>query len=334
MITEIDMPMGRSFGGGAACLAVVALALPGSLRAIKVQTRPVARNLAMPRMSMLEEKVTVRFANGPLGKDVRVQANAGDILLHVADQAGIEIPRGCKSGVCGSCTVDVVDHDWTAGDAATVQTERTDGADVGVREGMQIVRACSTRVMLLPGQSEMVIDLFRMGDKESGAPKGSMDRFSGDWENEFVPDYKANLGQAEDVVGTKTSKTFSYGAAGVAPWDMVGEGSIDMQRGAMGAVSIRPMQQSPIEDPEQPPHIDDLDEARSRPRPNVPERSESDDIEDLQEARRRTMAQARAAANSRTNPANPDLQPNPAERPSERAPTFAAGGVAPWDTIW
>ena len=32
---------------------------------------------------------------------------------------------------------------------------------------MQIVRACSTRVMLLPGQSEMVIDLFRMGDKDS-----------------------------------------------------------------------------------------------------------------------------------------------------------------------
>ena len=136
------------------------------------------------------------------------------------------------------------------------------------------------------------------------------------------------MGQAEDVIGTKTSKTFSYGAAGVAPWDMVGEGSIDMQRGAMGAVSIRPMQQLSVEDPEPPPHVDDLDEARS------PERSESDDIENLQETRRRKMAQARAAADSRTNPANPDLQPNPAERPSERAPSFAAGGVAPWDTIW
>ena len=96
-------------------------------------------------------------------------------------------------------------------------THQTDQTDVGVVEGMQIVRACSTKVTLLPGQDEMVIDLRRMSDPESGAPQDPMARFSGDWENEFVPDYKKNLGKGEDA----EDEGPSFGSAGVAPWDMV-----------------------------------------------------------------------------------------------------------------
>lgn len=162
-------------------------------------------------------KVTVKFVNTPLGKDVVTSAMTGEILLHVADKVGITIPRGCKSGVCGACTTDLVDPNWDAFSAAAVQTERTDQTDVGVVEGMQIVRACSTKVTLLPGQDEMVIDLRRMSDPESGAPQDPMARFSGDWENEFVPDYKKNLGKGEDA----EDEGPSFGSAGVAPWDMV-----------------------------------------------------------------------------------------------------------------
>ena len=51
-------------------------------------------------------------------------AMTGESLRHVADKVGITIPRGCKSGVCGACTTDLVDPNWDAFSAAAVQTER------------------------------------------------------------------------------------------------------------------------------------------------------------------------------------------------------------------
>lgn len=81
-----------------------------------------------------------------------------------------------------------------------------------------MVRACSTKVMLLAQQQEFVVDLFRMRDQQVGIlwprpdvqlhcssfaaschqangeeMKDPMARFSGDWETEFVPDYKSVL---------------------------------------------------------------------------------------------------------------------------------------------
>ena len=49
------------------------------------------------------------------GKEYTVtEANVGDLLLDVADSVGIHIPRGCKSGLCGSCTCDLKDPEWSA----------------------------------------------------------------------------------------------------------------------------------------------------------------------------------------------------------------------------
>lgn len=42
------------------------------------------------------------------------EAKVGDLLLDVADSVGIHIPRGCKSGMCGSCTCDLKDPEWSA----------------------------------------------------------------------------------------------------------------------------------------------------------------------------------------------------------------------------
>merc|ERR1711907_838665 len=53
--------------------------------------------------------------------------------------------------------------------------------------------------------------------------KDPMARFSGDWENEFVPDYKSNLDKApaESQEFDPENIEKPFGAGGVAPWDMV-----------------------------------------------------------------------------------------------------------------
>jgi ferredoxin len=97
--------------------------------------------------------IPVRFINTPSGEDVVVGARPGEVLLNVADKGGVAMARGCKTGLCGACTCDLKDPSWTAAAHLVAET--------GGREGFQTVRSCSTRVTLLPGQDEFVVDVFR-----------------------------------------------------------------------------------------------------------------------------------------------------------------------------
>jgi ferredoxin len=50
-------------------------------------------------------RVQVRF----LPQDVTVEAKAGELLLDVADRAGVSIPTGCLMGSCHACEVELDD---------------------------------------------------------------------------------------------------------------------------------------------------------------------------------------------------------------------------------
>lgn len=100
-------------------------------------------------------EVGVRFINGPSGSDVIAAAKPGDNLLAVGDSVGVRIPRGCQSGLCGSCTCDLLDTTHA--------------------EGRQTVRACQTGVAIPDGGPELVIDVSRM--KSFRKEKNPMARF-------------------------------------------------------------------------------------------------------------------------------------------------------------
>lgn len=72
--------------------------------------------------------VSVRF----LPDDVIVDAEVGELLLDVAQRAGILIPTGCLMGSCHACEVEIADGNT--------------------------IRACITAVP--PGRSELTINLF------------------------------------------------------------------------------------------------------------------------------------------------------------------------------
>jgi ferredoxin len=111
--------------------------------------------------------VKIRFVNGPGGKDLVHLSKRGANLMKEADLAGLYISRGCKSGLCGACMADLKDPSFVGGDNAATN-------NAAGREGFQAIKACSTKVGLLPGQKEMVIDLWRMKDSGAGA-KGESD---------------------------------------------------------------------------------------------------------------------------------------------------------------
>jgi len=52
----------------------------------------------------------IRFFRGglPLGSD---EVEEGDFIVDVADRIGIEIPRNCTSGNCGTCLVRLISGD-------------------------------------------------------------------------------------------------------------------------------------------------------------------------------------------------------------------------------
>ena len=54
--------------------------------------------------------VTVRFINTVTGKDVVAVVEQGSNLLFVGDQAGVKLPRSCRTGLCASCTCEVQDR--------------------------------------------------------------------------------------------------------------------------------------------------------------------------------------------------------------------------------
>ncbi len=97
-----------------------------------------------------EYTLTVRFINTPSGKDVIVEkVEAGSTLLAIGDSVGIELPRACRTGLCGSCTCEVQDP-------LAIKTP------TNCREGFATVRACSTKCYLAEGMQEMVVDVQRM----------------------------------------------------------------------------------------------------------------------------------------------------------------------------
>mmetsp|Transcript_23235 Transcript_23235/g.38743 ORF Transcript_23235/g.38743 Transcript_23235/m.38743 type:complete len:281 (-) Transcript_23235:163-1005(-) len=143
--------------------------------------------------------LTVRFINTPSGKDVLVKdVPQGANLLAVGDNAGVKLPRACRTGLCGSCTCEV-------------QVPGAIASNSAERDGFAMIRACSARCSIPEGMSEMVVDVHRMR-KMSGASGASttdaeattdfvdpMARFSGDWEREFRPMWEQATGSTAEV---------------------------------------------------------------------------------------------------------------------------------------
>lgn len=118
------------------------------------------------------DTLTVRFINTPSGKDVIVpDVEAGSNLLAVGDKVGIQLPRACRTGLCGSCTCEVIDPN-------AVKTETNPKA------GYATVRACSTRCFLPDGLTEMVVDVKRMRKIKKKIGRGAEKESTGDEDDE------------------------------------------------------------------------------------------------------------------------------------------------------
>lgn len=118
------------------------------------------------------DTLTVRFINTPTGKDVIVpDVEAGSNLLAVGDKVGIQLPRACRTGLCGSCTCEVIDPN-------AVKTETNPKA------GYATVRACSTRCFLPDGLTEMVVDVKRMRKIKKRIGRGAEKESTGDEDDE------------------------------------------------------------------------------------------------------------------------------------------------------
>jgi ferredoxin len=104
------------------------------------------------------EIIRVRFINTVSGKDVVVDnVPRGSNLLAIGDNAGVKLPRACRTGLCGSCTCEVKDPLAIA--TAT-----------NPRDGFATIRACSTKCYVPDGLDEMVVDVHRMQRKPAKAP--------------------------------------------------------------------------------------------------------------------------------------------------------------------
>mmetsp|Transcript_30087 Transcript_30087/g.36746 ORF Transcript_30087/g.36746 Transcript_30087/m.36746 type:complete len:326 (-) Transcript_30087:80-1057(-) len=190
-----------------------------------------------------ERLIPVRFVNFDTHNPLRqktVHAAEGTNILKISDEAGVRIPRQCRSGLCGSCTADVKDPTWEDGD----------------RAGYQTVRTCLAGAMLPAGCEEMVIDCYRLvdtaapGEVTAGGPGAaaastrvstaapSMKNFEDGWEADFVPDYMSggragseitvsrSSSKPEYTVGEKQEakklkRWFPKSSDNIAPWDIV-----------------------------------------------------------------------------------------------------------------
>eukprot|EP00607_Mallomonas_marina_P004592 CAMPEP_0182425534 /NCGR_PEP_ID=MMETSP1167-20130531/11983_1 /TAXON_ID=2988 /ORGANISM="Mallomonas Sp, Strain CCMP3275" /LENGTH=184 /DNA_ID=CAMNT_0024606337 /DNA_START=228 /DNA_END=781 /DNA_ORIENTATION=- len=144
--------------------------------------------------AMLLPDVTVRFLNAAKnGRDVVATAKLGDNLLAVGDANGVELPRACRTGLCGSCT-------------CVLKDPRAVKTSTNPKEGFATIRACSTKCFLPPGETEMIIDVNVMRQRATAKSKSErpdygqiaaketfsnpMARFSGNWEKEFRPQWE------------------------------------------------------------------------------------------------------------------------------------------------
>ena len=106
--------------------------------------------------------VTVRFVNTISGEDVVVRdVQQGQNLMFLGDSAGVKIPRACRTGLCGTCTCEVI----TPGSIPTHPTER---------EGFTMIRACSAQCYAPEGMDEMVVDVGRMKTMRRKKPPTSV----------------------------------------------------------------------------------------------------------------------------------------------------------------
>jgi ferredoxin len=148
------------------------------------------------------QTLTVKFINTPSGEDVIVEnVVEGVNLLALGDEHGVKLPRACRTGLCGSCTCEVMDP-------AAIQT------DTNPRAGFATIRACSTKCAVPPGMTEMIVDVGRMrkvkktrGDKGLGGAivndedddnadyMDPMARFGDNWEVDFKKNTKMNASQ-------------------------------------------------------------------------------------------------------------------------------------------
>lgn len=97
----------------------------------------------------VEPMITVRFINTVGGKDVVTVVEQGSNLLFIGDQAGVKLPRSCRTGLCASCTCEVQDPQAVA-------------TASNPRDGYATIRACSTKCYVPPGMEEMIVDVYRM----------------------------------------------------------------------------------------------------------------------------------------------------------------------------
>jgi ferredoxin len=179
-----------------------------------------------------EVKGKMRFENWKKGDDIVILAKPGRNILNLGDENGIKIPRACRSGLCGTCTADLEDPSWAGGDGT--------GEGEGGIAGTQIIRCCSTGVMVPSGCEEMVIDLYRnsgTGGKAVNVAKeeisNPMARFDDGWETAYVSDSMKGdkdgndrkRGRAPPKGGYEAKKDVSRrqpqatGGRNVAPWD-------------------------------------------------------------------------------------------------------------------
>ena len=96
--------------------AVVALQVCTIYAAFAPSKTSIRTTKNTPLFAEGDEKVTVRFVNyNSQGETTVKQVDKGDNILNVADSAGVYIPRNCRSGLCGSCTADMIDPSWEVG---------------------------------------------------------------------------------------------------------------------------------------------------------------------------------------------------------------------------
>ena len=120
----------------------------------------------------------------------------------VGDEAGVKLPRACRTGLCGSCTCELQDP-------LAIKTA------TNPRDGFATIRACSVKCFVPEGMDEMVVDVYRMSGKgrmpvvpsedkqeeENVSTTNPMARFSGNWEKEFRPNWELSNGSTGQVGG-------------------------------------------------------------------------------------------------------------------------------------